>query len=272
MCPEGPTQRILDPGRHRACQLVPGEHPLGPPAQLLPPTPPSSSPHPTHVQFIPTYLDGPDVSAWTVFSDIWNGIVEELREVDLISNAERDNLIFVHLDADASVKIVRGMRPFLLPVFFYGGQISKAVDMPGLNSGQKARRQEWGEGGGEGRGLRLEARMHRAGCPGPASGAIVFRAACRRTTAGGGVCCRGRRPERCSGRRRRRQPCSPRTLPGVRGLTPVLRPEQVGLVELRTLLVWLLLQLNITTRDQVRAAGRGKGRGGAGAPRSGREG
>lgn len=51
VCPEGPTQRILDPGRHRACQLVPGEHPLGPPAQLLPPTPPFlfTPPHPCAV-------------------------------------------------------------------------------------------------------------------------------------------------------------------------------------------------------------------------------
>ena len=63
-----------------------------------------------------------------MFSDIWNGIVKELREGDLISNAERDNMLFVHLVIDPSIKPVEGMRPFMLPIFFYGGKVKGALE------------------------------------------------------------------------------------------------------------------------------------------------
>lgn len=36
--------------------------------------------------------------------------MEELRDVDLVSDAERDNLLFVHLDIDPSLEILDGMR------------------------------------------------------------------------------------------------------------------------------------------------------------------
>jgi hypothetical protein len=121
-----------------------------------------------------TFFDGDGdgaTTSWLVFSDVWNGIVGELREVDLLSNAERDNLVFVHLDIDETIQasivasafhrtllclraacirsarlahanmltrctarafpqVVNGMRPFMLPVFFYGGQISRALETP----------------------------------------------------------------------------------------------------------------------------------------------
>jgi hypothetical protein len=44
---------------------------------------------------------------WLVFSDVWNAIVEELRSVDLVSDGERDNLTFVHLDIDPSIEVCR---------------------------------------------------------------------------------------------------------------------------------------------------------------------
>ncbi len=47
------------------------------------------------------------MAMWLVFSDVWNAIVEELRAIDLISNTERDNLVFVHLDIDSSIEVRR---------------------------------------------------------------------------------------------------------------------------------------------------------------------
>ncbi|KDD73304.1 hypothetical protein H632_c2323p0, partial [Helicosporidium sp. ATCC 50920] len=84
-----------------------------------------------------TYLDGDRVTQWLLFSDVWNAVVEDLRDVDLLTNAERDNLVFVHLESDPSIEIVSGMRPFMLPIIFYGGQIQRALERPGVDSGQR---------------------------------------------------------------------------------------------------------------------------------------
>ena len=107
--------------------------------------------------------------------------------MDLVSDEERDNLVFVHLDIDPSIQILEGvrwarwgwgaccgaamplepaiarrgplplgtcpnpnptlpspnpnpalpqMRPFMMPIFFYGGQISKALESPSLSASQ----------------------------------------------------------------------------------------------------------------------------------------
>ena len=171
-----------------------------------------------------TYFEDSRVAMWLVFSDVWNAIVEELRAMDLVSDGERDNLLFVHLDIDQSIEvggldanklgqaathrpggsllvefasrwlgwlggrslphftspprspspapppcplppgqILEGMRPFMMPIFFYGGQISKALESPSLNAAQQVALTEirslltWllmqvrGGGGGEGR-------------------------------------------------------------------------------------------------------------------------
>jgi hypothetical protein len=142
-----------------------------------------------------TYFEDSRVAMWLVFSDVWNAIVEELRAMDLVSDGERDNLVFVHLDIDQSIEvglsrawglvwaagaaegaaaaaalsrlcccllplgalphpstvgprlpcpppplarqILDGMRPFMMPIFFYGGQISKALESPSLNAAQQ---------------------------------------------------------------------------------------------------------------------------------------
>lgn len=54
------------------------------------------------------YLNDDQVASWLVFSDAWNAIVDELRSIDLVCNAERDNLQFVHLDIDATIKVSSG--------------------------------------------------------------------------------------------------------------------------------------------------------------------
>ena len=45
------------------------------------------------------------VAMWLVFSDTWNAIVDELRGVDLLSERERRNLIFLHLPIDDTVEV-----------------------------------------------------------------------------------------------------------------------------------------------------------------------
>lgn len=57
------------------------------------------------------YFEDNRVAMWLVFSDVWNAIVEELRSIDLISNTERDNLLFVHLDIDSSIEVRRARSP-----------------------------------------------------------------------------------------------------------------------------------------------------------------
>ena len=52
-------------------------------------------------------FDDSRVAMWLIFSDVWNAIVEELRSVDLVSDGERDNLVFVHLDIDPSIEVRR---------------------------------------------------------------------------------------------------------------------------------------------------------------------
>lgn len=58
-----------------------------------------------------SYFEDNRVAMWLVFSDVWNAIVEELRAIDLVSNTERDNLVFVHLDIDSSIEVRRRRCP-----------------------------------------------------------------------------------------------------------------------------------------------------------------
>lgn len=77
------------------------------------------------------HLEDSELPRWLAFSDVWNGIVDELRQVDLVSNAEADNLRFVYISLDETTEVVSGMRPIMLPVFFYGGQVARALEAPG---------------------------------------------------------------------------------------------------------------------------------------------
>jgi len=62
---------------------------------------------------------------WDAFATAWDEIVADLREADLLSNAEAVALRFVRLNYGRGLEL-SGVRPILLPAFFYAGQIQKA--------------------------------------------------------------------------------------------------------------------------------------------------
>ena len=57
---------------------------------------------------------------WDSFACAWDEIVDDLREGDLLSNRERDNLRFIRLGYSLA-----GVRPILLPHFWTAGQVQK---------------------------------------------------------------------------------------------------------------------------------------------------
>eukprot|EP00798_Chlamydomonas_sp_ICE-L_P008246 gene8246-1515_t len=61
---------------------------------------------------------------WNAFAMAWDEVVSDLRVADYISNHEVDLLKFVRLEDGKAL----GLRPILLPTFFYAGQIRKVVD------------------------------------------------------------------------------------------------------------------------------------------------
>ncbi len=77
------------------------------------------------------HLDDNDLPLWLTFADVWNSAVQELRDLDLVSNGEQDCLKFVNIFLDGSTIYVPGMRPIMLPIFFYGGQVARALESPG---------------------------------------------------------------------------------------------------------------------------------------------
>ena len=84
------------------------------------------------------HLQDSALPQWLAFADAWNGIIDELRSIDLISNEEAQNLRFIHIALDDTTEVVAGMRPIMLPVFFYGGQITRALESPGNDPTQGA--------------------------------------------------------------------------------------------------------------------------------------
>uniref|UniRef100_A0A6S8NKA7 1,3-beta-glucan synthase n=1 Tax=Dunaliella tertiolecta TaxID=3047 RepID=A0A6S8NKA7_DUNTE len=62
---------------------------------------------------------------WDAFAQAWDEIIDDLREADLVSNKEVGLLKFVKLELGSRNC---GLRPILLPTFFYAGQIRKVVD------------------------------------------------------------------------------------------------------------------------------------------------
>jgi 1,3-beta-glucan synthase len=57
---------------------------------------------------------------WNAFAQAWDAIIRDLRIGDYINNAEREMLEFVRLDMGSRG---HGLRPILLPTFFYAGQV-----------------------------------------------------------------------------------------------------------------------------------------------------
>lgn len=77
------------------------------------------------------HLEDNSLPVWLAFSDIWNAAIFELRDLDLISNKERDCLKFEDIIVDETTSVIPGMRPIMLPIFFYGGQVTRALESPG---------------------------------------------------------------------------------------------------------------------------------------------
>lgn len=61
-----------------------------------------------------------------VFSDTWNQIVDDLREADLISNAERENLTYMKLPWHESLNEHK-IKHMLAPVFVFAGQVRRCI-------------------------------------------------------------------------------------------------------------------------------------------------
>ena len=77
------------------------------------------------------HLEDNDLPLWLTFADVWNTAVQELRDLDLISNKEMSCLKFVDIFLDETTSVVPGMKPIMLPIFFYGGQVTRALESPG---------------------------------------------------------------------------------------------------------------------------------------------
>lgn len=70
---------------------------------------------------------------WNSFATAWDAIVDDLRESDYVSDKEVSMLKFVRLDMGTRS---HGLRPILLPTFFYAGQIRKVVDKGQVSTAQ----------------------------------------------------------------------------------------------------------------------------------------
>lgn len=62
---------------------------------------------------------------WNAFASAWDDVIDDLNHGDIISEKEVSMLKFVRLDLGSRS---HGLRPILLPTFFYAGQIRKVVD------------------------------------------------------------------------------------------------------------------------------------------------
>lgn len=70
---------------------------------------------------------------WNAFASAWDDIVDDLSQGDIISEKEVSMLKFVRLDLGSRS---HGLRPILLPTFFYAGQIRMVVDTGQVSTAQ----------------------------------------------------------------------------------------------------------------------------------------
>lgn len=110
------------------------------------PTPPSRAPAASHSAAIavltwrpwPGLQDEVDevheqMMMWSSFAQAWDELVNDLRENDMLSDAESHLIKFCRLDVGGKLY---GLRPILLPTFFYAGQIRKVVDTGRVSTAQ----------------------------------------------------------------------------------------------------------------------------------------
>ncbi|GIL75226.1 hypothetical protein Vretimale_7896 [Volvox reticuliferus] len=70
---------------------------------------------------------------WNAFAFAWDEIVDDLRQADYVNDKEVSMLKFVRLDMGSRG---HGLRPILLPTFFYAGQVRKVVDTGQVSTAQ----------------------------------------------------------------------------------------------------------------------------------------
>ncbi|KXZ43170.1 hypothetical protein GPECTOR_99g805 [Gonium pectorale] len=70
---------------------------------------------------------------WSSFAEAWDEICDDLREGDFVSDREVHLLKFVRLESSGKLA---GLRPILLPTFFFAGQIRKVVDTGRVTTAQ----------------------------------------------------------------------------------------------------------------------------------------
>ncbi|KAG2500666.1 hypothetical protein HYH03_001432 [Edaphochlamys debaryana] len=70
---------------------------------------------------------------WNSFAFAWDEIIDDLRMADYINDKEVSMLKFVRLDMGSRG---HGLRPILLPTFFYAGQVRKVVDTGQVSTAQ----------------------------------------------------------------------------------------------------------------------------------------
>lgn len=76
------------------------------------------------------------VAMWDAFASAWDEVVADLRSQDLISDKEMGNLTFTRLDYSPGLRAT-GVRPLLLPAFFYAGQVQLAAETASANASQR---------------------------------------------------------------------------------------------------------------------------------------
>ncbi|GLI62082.1 hypothetical protein VaNZ11_004642 [Volvox africanus] len=70
---------------------------------------------------------------WNAFAFAWDEIIDDLRQADYVNDKEVSMLKFVRLDMGGRG---HGLRPILLPTFFYAGQVRKVVDTGQVSTAQ----------------------------------------------------------------------------------------------------------------------------------------
>lgn len=81
--------------------------------------------------------DDESLAMWDAFASAWDEIVADLRSGDLVSDREAEHLLFTRLSPAAAGLRQTGVRPLLLPAFFYAGQAQLVVDSGVASAAQR---------------------------------------------------------------------------------------------------------------------------------------
>lgn len=73
-------------------------------------------------------VDATQTDIDTAFAAIWDATITDFRQADLISNAERDNLVYHHFPFHASFPRL-GVTPIVPPVFYFAGQVQRSAEL-----------------------------------------------------------------------------------------------------------------------------------------------